>query len=193
MSISRPVRVPDVRQPRCAGLSALRRREPRGARWRRSRHDRCGSDRVRALPAERDHRREARARHVVPADSLRARHRASRSAGVAVLEDHRLLISVEHFVGETYKYSGAFTIEEVVHHGVHLLDYANLGAKLDNDTEWHVLNPPAFAVRATRDARDRATARVRQSVRHHGRGRRSGEHVRYLDEPRARAVQDRRG
>ena len=67
-------------------------------------------------------------------------------AGVAVLEDHRLLISVEHFVGEPYEYSGSFTIEEVVHHELfHLLDYANLGAKLNNDAEWHALNAPAFA------------------------------------------------
>ncbi len=90
----------------------------------------------------------AKLEHVALCRRIRYEHDAGRPdpAGVAVLEDHRLLISVEHFVGETYDYSGSFTIEEVVHHEMfHLLDYANLGAKLGNDAEWHALNAPAFA------------------------------------------------
>lgn len=61
------------------------------------------------------------------------------TAGLAMLGDRRILVSVEHFIGDR-EYS-SFTIEQVVHHEVfHMLD-----PHLDDDKEWKALNPRGFA------------------------------------------------
>ncbi len=60
-------------------------------------------------------------------------------AGLAMTGERRILVSVEHFVGDHHYDS--FTIGEVVHHEVfHMFD-----AHLDDDKEWKALNPPGFA------------------------------------------------
>jgi hypothetical protein len=76
-------------------------------------------------------------------------------AGVAIIDDHRLLVSIEDFVGVEHVYA-YFTIEQVVHHELfHFLDYARLGDKIDTDTEWHALNAPDFAYRDPAPVADR--------------------------------------
>lgn len=61
------------------------------------------------------------------------------SAGIAIIGEKRLMISIETFRGD-------FTLEQIVHHEMfHLIDHAMLGAKAFDDDEWHALNPPAFA------------------------------------------------
>lgn len=67
-------------------------------------------------------------------------------AGVAVIADHRILVSVEQFIDSPGDY---FTIEQVVHHELfHLLDYETLGERYSgDDREWNALNPPGFAYR----------------------------------------------
>ncbi|MDB4961903.1 MAG: hypothetical protein JWP01_1902 [Myxococcales bacterium] len=65
-------------------------------------------------------------------------------AGIAISGQHRLLISVEHFVdGATI--SEDFTIEQVVHHEVfHLFDHATSGTSAGTDRAWAALNPRGF-------------------------------------------------
>jgi hypothetical protein len=65
-------------------------------------------------------------------------------AGVALTDQHRLLISVEAFVDGTPQHEH-FGISQVVHHEMfHLFDYATLR---DLDREWDAINPPGFAYR----------------------------------------------
>ncbi|MBL0217127.1 MAG: hypothetical protein IPQ07_25040 [Myxococcales bacterium] len=74
-------------------------------------------------------------------------------AGVAILDQHRVLISVEQFVEGAPLYQD-FTIEQVVHHEVfHLFDHATSGERAYDDREWHALNPAGFEYRdpAVRD------------------------------------------
>src|SRR5207248_9345493 len=60
-------------------------------------------------------------------------------AGVAMLGERRILVSVEHFIGEHH--FDNFTIEQIVHHEVfHMFD-----PHLDSDREWNAVNPPGFA------------------------------------------------
>jgi hypothetical protein len=66
-------------------------------------------------------------------------------AGVAIADDHRLLISVEQFSDKAPSYQD-FTIEQVVHHELfHLFDHATSGEKVRGDREWNALNPRGFA------------------------------------------------
>jgi len=63
-------------------------------------------------------------------------------AGVALVDQHRLLISVESFVDGAPQ-SEHFSIGQVVHHEMfHLFDHATL---MDLDREWVAINPPGFA------------------------------------------------
>jgi hypothetical protein len=60
-------------------------------------------------------------------------------AGLAILGDRRILVSVEHFIGD-HSYD-SFTIEQIVHHEVfHMFD-----SHLAHDKEWSAVNPPGFA------------------------------------------------
>jgi hypothetical protein len=69
-------------------------------------------------------------------------------AGVAVVEQHRLLISIEQF-GEGAPYYKDFSVQQVVHHEVfHLFDEATEPSLFHGiDQSWHALNPPDFAYR----------------------------------------------
>ena len=70
------------------------------------------------------------------------------TAGVAILEDHRLLVSIEHFVGKPHNIYAYFTIEEVVHHELfHLFDYATQAASFRTDHAWEALDPAGFEYR----------------------------------------------
>lgn len=63
-------------------------------------------------------------------------------AGVAITEQHRLLISVEAWVDGSLRYE-YFSIGQVVHHEMfHLFDHAT---SHDIDREWEAINPPGFA------------------------------------------------
>ena len=80
-------------------------------------------------------------------------------AGVAILHDQRLLISIEHFIGKPHNIYDYFTIEQVVHHELfHLFDHATLGEAVDADREWEMLNPPGFAYRDPAPERDERPA-----------------------------------
>ena len=58
-------------------------------------------------------------------------------AGLAILADRRILVSVEHFVD---RHVDGFMIEQIVHHEVfHMFD-----THLENDKEWKALNRPGF-------------------------------------------------
>lgn len=87
-------------------------------------------------------------------------------AGLAMLGDRRILLSVEHFIDH---HVDGFTIEQIVHHEVfHMFD-----THLANDKEWQALNRPGFvykdpagsvrppgfvnAYATTSDAEDRAS------------------------------------
>jgi hypothetical protein len=64
-------------------------------------------------------------------------------AGVAISDQHRLMISVEHFV-DGAALSENFSITQVVHHEVfHLFDRAT-GPGVETDREWDAINPPGF-------------------------------------------------
>jgi hypothetical protein len=68
-------------------------------------------------------------------------------AGVAIAEQHRLLISLEHFVDGAGQYEH-FGIGQVVHHEVfHLFDHATSGSAVDDDREWVAHNPRGFGYR----------------------------------------------
>lgn len=68
-------------------------------------------------------------------------------AGVAIAEQHRLLISLEHFVDGGAQYED-FGIGQVVHHEVfHLFDHATAGQAVDDDREWVASNPRGFGYR----------------------------------------------
>ncbi len=68
-------------------------------------------------------------------------------AGVAILDQRRVLISVEQFVEGAPLYQD-FTIEQVVHHELfHLFDHATSGERAYDDREWHALNPAGFEYR----------------------------------------------
>jgi hypothetical protein len=67
-------------------------------------------------------------------------------AGLAVLAERRMLISIEHFT--TDRVREGFTIEQVVHHELfHALDYGSLSGHWKGDTDWLALNPPGFSYR----------------------------------------------
>jgi len=66
-------------------------------------------------------------------------------AGVAIIEQQRLLISVEQFVDGAALYEH-FSIGQVVHHEVfHLFDHATSGEGATTDRAWEAINPPGFA------------------------------------------------
>jgi hypothetical protein len=68
-------------------------------------------------------------------------------AGVAIVAERRLLISVEHFVDGASLHED-FTIGQVVHHEVfHLFDTATAGPGVRADREWDAINPPGFVYR----------------------------------------------
>src|SRR5262245_10217059 len=86
--------------------------------------------------------------HVALCRQIRYEGRADdeNPAGLAVLGDHRIMISIEHFA--TARMHDGFTIEQVVHHELfHALDYVALPGYYANDDEWRALNPPGFAYR----------------------------------------------
>jgi len=92
-----------------------------------------------------------RLRHVALCRSIRIHGDAEEPppAGVALVGQHRLLVSVEAFVDGTPQHEH-FSISQVVHHEVfHLFDHATLG---DVDREWEAINPPGFAYREPADA-----------------------------------------
>jgi len=63
-------------------------------------------------------------------------------AGVAILDQHRLLLSVEQWVEGAPQFE-YFNIGQVVHHELfHLFDDVTLE---DVDHEWEAVNPPSFA------------------------------------------------
>jgi hypothetical protein len=75
-------------------------------------------------------------------------------AGVAILGERRMLISIEPF--STERVHEGFTIEQVVHHELfHALDYGALSGTWERDTDWYALNPPGFAYRDPATASDR--------------------------------------
>lgn len=85
-------------------------------------------------------------------------------SGVAIADQHRLLISVEHFVEGAGQYQD-FSIGQVVHHEVfHLFDHATSGAAVDADREWVATNPRGFVYR---DPAITATARPPGFVNHY--------------------------
>ncbi|MBS1118231.1 MAG: hypothetical protein H6Q90_459 [Deltaproteobacteria bacterium] len=91
-----------------------------------------------------------------PQDADRNRSAGSGPAGVAVIGDHRLLVSIEHFVGKRHDLYDFFTIEEVVHHELfHLLDHETLGERAEHDPQWQALNPRGFEYRDPSTAQDR--------------------------------------
>ena len=63
--------------------------------------------------------------------------------GVAQLEHHRLMVSVESFMTEDAR---SWAIEQIVHHEIfHLFDYAKLSNSLmHSDPDWGELKPPGF-------------------------------------------------
>lgn len=71
------------------------------------------------------------------------------TAGLADVGAHRMLISIEHFVGKPHDIYAYFTIEQVVHHELfHVFDHATLGtAAMQDDHVWHKLNPRGFEYR----------------------------------------------
>lgn len=77
-------------------------------------------------------------------------------AGVAVIGDHRMLVSVEQQHGIEHAYA-SFSIEEVVHHEMfHFFDRNRVAAEVpDGDPEWLALNAPAFAYRDPADLQAR--------------------------------------
>lgn len=88
----------------------------------------------------------ARLEHVTLCRTIRYPNKPDEQApaGVAISDQHRLLISVEHFVGGVPE---GFSITQVVHHEVfHLFDRAT-GPGADTDREWDAINPPGFAYR----------------------------------------------
>lgn len=63
-------------------------------------------------------------------------------AGVALTDQHRLLVSVEAWVEGSAQFEH-FNIGQVVHHEMfHLFDHAT---SHDKDLEWDAINPPGFA------------------------------------------------
>jgi hypothetical protein len=86
--------------------------------------------------------------HVALCKTIRLYGKTDELSGVAVYDDHRVVISLENFVGKRHDDGGPFTIEEVVHHELfHLLDHAAFGATFALDFEWDALNPESFAYR----------------------------------------------
>lgn len=84
--------------------------------------------------------------HVALCRSIHYAHDEVAPSGMAVLEDGRMLISLEHFTNRTHALYAPFTIEQVVHHELfHLLDHAIRGAATYADREWYALNPPGFS------------------------------------------------
>lgn len=67
-------------------------------------------------------------------------------AGVAIADQHRLMISIEQFVDGAPAYRD-FSVQQVVHHEVfHLFDEATAPELFaTTDTSWHALNPRGFA------------------------------------------------
>lgn len=86
-------------------------------------------------------------------------------AGVAIVDQHRLLISIEQFSDGTLVYKD-FSIEQVVHHEVfHLFDEASDPALFHGiDRAWHALNPRDFAYR---DPAIRGPTRPESFVNHY--------------------------
>lgn len=84
--------------------------------------------------------------HVALCRSIRIEGSNERApAGVAISDQHRLMISVEYFV-DGAPASEEFSISQVVHHEVfHLFDRATSAAS--GDREWAALNPRGFEYR----------------------------------------------
>lgn len=81
--------------------------------------------------------------HVALCRTLRVDGDERPPAGVAIADQHRLLISVEHFVNDAGLYQD-FSIGQIVHHEVfHLFDHATSVA-VDDDHEWVATNPRGF-------------------------------------------------
>lgn len=94
----------------------------------------------------------ARIDHVVVCRRIRHTQDDAEPAGTADLSEHRMLISVEPFIGE----SAGWGIGDVVHHELyHLFDFAQLGSLLI-DPEWLALKPLGFEYRAPALASNRA-------------------------------------
>jgi len=91
----------------------------------------------------------AKLEHVALCRTIRVEGRPDEGpAGVAVVGEQRLFLSIEHFVGKPHNLYDYFTIEQVVHHELfHLFDHATLGEAVNADREWDALNPPGFAYR----------------------------------------------
>lgn len=78
-------------------------------------------------------------RHVTLCRSIEVAEDEMAPAGMAFLDQQRILVNV----GSFEQSADGFTIDRVIHHELfHLLDYA--GDHFDADREWHVLNPPGF-------------------------------------------------
>jgi hypothetical protein len=70
------------------------------------------------------------------------------TAGTADIYGHAMLLSVGEFENELYDASGAFTIEDIVHHELyHLLEYERMRDVYMNDPEWRLHNPLGFEYR----------------------------------------------
>ena len=79
-------------------------------------------------------------RHVALCRAIHVADREMSAAGMAFLDQQRILVNVGSFVDAMEGY----TIDHVVHHELfHLLDYA--GDHFTADREWHALNPRGFA------------------------------------------------
>jgi hypothetical protein len=90
--------------------------------------------------------------HVVVCRRIRHTADANEPAGTADLSGHRMLISVEPFIGG----SSGWGIGDVVHHELyHLFDFAQLGSSLTADPEWGALKPLGFEYRDPAPERER--------------------------------------
>ena len=90
----------------------------------------------------------ARLEHVALCRTIRivGEDEARPPAGVAIVEQHRLLISIEQFSEGAPAYKD-FSVQQVVHHEVfHLFDAATAPDLFGTtDRTWHAMNPRGFA------------------------------------------------
>jgi hypothetical protein len=80
-----------------------------------------------------------------------------RPAGLADLRGNRLLFSVKSFLGSyEYRPGDDWTVDDITHHEVfHHLEYAQMRADMEDDSEWNLYNPLGF----TYDASNKSEAR----------------------------------
>ncbi|MFN0249283.1 MAG: hypothetical protein ACKV2T_20530 [Kofleriaceae bacterium] len=95
--------------------------------------------------------------HVALCVSIEVADREMAPAGMALLDQQRILVDV----GGLASAAQGFTIDRVIHHELfHMFDYR--GAYFNYDSEWEALNPPGFAYHdPEKHYRDRELSNVR--------------------------------